>query len=309
MAIHADRLTIRQLKLILAIYREGNLVRAAQSVHMTQSAVTKALREAEALCGVSLFNRTNRGVTPTLYGEAIVHHGRRILSELEAASAELDDLKHGNGGRIAIGTLLAAAADILPTTIALLRQRRPNIRVKVLEGTNNQLMPALRAGELDMVIGRLPEFRSRHGMRQEYLMDDSARIIVRKGHPLTQYGALQLANLLKWPWILPGIETTLRRQIDDIFRDEGYEPPTNVVESVSLLTNRYLLTSGDYIGIWPDQVAKLEKQNGLIDILPLDLAHLNRPIGITTLIDGRETPASQMFLKILREEVIKYQNT
>ena len=81
----AHRLTVRHLRLIAAIVAEGNLLRAAEALNMTQSAVTKALQDAEGQMGVLLFERTNRGVLPTSYGISLAAHARLILAQIRKA--------------------------------------------------------------------------------------------------------------------------------------------------------------------------------------------------------------------------------
>src|SRR5262245_26667083 len=71
-----SRLTMRHLRIVLAIAEYGNLVAAARQLNMTQSAITKALQEAEAHLGIELFMRTNRGAVPTAYGEALATHAQ-----------------------------------------------------------------------------------------------------------------------------------------------------------------------------------------------------------------------------------------
>lgn len=302
MSLLEQRMTLRNLRLIDAIAREGSLLRAAQGMNMTQSAITKALQDLEATAQVRLFERTNRGAIPTPFGEAMIAHARVILTQIQHADQELADLRDGSGGKVAIGTLLSAAVELLPMAIAQVLQSRPNLSIRIVEGTNDSLMPQLRQGGLDLVVGRLPVFRQRDGIRQEPLMADDARIIAGKGHPLTRRRKLALAELLDCHWILPRQETTLRRQIDDAFRAEGLRPPLCAVESISVLTNRALLMATDYLAIWPVRLAESEARRGLLSILPVRLPATMGQIGISTLMTGRLSPAAQVVIAALRDQ-------
>ncbi|MGB8815339.1 MAG: LysR family transcriptional regulator [Paracoccaceae bacterium] len=297
----AQRLTVRHLRLVAAILAEGNLLRAANALNMTQSAVTKALQDAEAQMGVLLFERTNRGVVPTTFGTNLAAHARLILAQISKAEQEMADLRDGSEGQVAIGTLLAGSAGLLPEAIARLRQHRPNLVIKVDEATNDLLMPALRSGELDLVLGRLPEFRDREGVKQEHLMNDFAQIVVRRDHPLALRSDLTLADLLDHDWILPGPSTTLRRQIDKAFRDEDLEPPAHSVETVSFLTTRRLLQLTDYLAVWPVQLARLEIRDGTIAALQVPLPTTTRPVGISTRADDLMSPAASRLVSCLRD--------
>jgi DNA-binding transcriptional LysR family regulator len=267
---------------------------------MTQSAVTKSLQEAEALLGVLLFDRTNRGVVATIFGEALVAHSRLVLTQLNHAAEEIGDLRDGTGGRIALGTLLAASAELLPRAVARLRRERPNVVVSISEGTNDILLPALRMGKLDLVVGRLPEFAERAELAQEILFHDVACVVTRPGHPLVGRANLRLADLTDWDWILPPPETTLRRQIDSAFHDVGVEPPPHTVESVSVVTNRGLVRDADYLSVLPWQNAQAEAEEGHLSILPVALPTTVGPLGITTRRNARLSPATGQLLEILR---------
>ena len=293
-------LSLRHLILLDAIAREGTLLAASQSVGLTQSAVTKALQEAEATIGTQLFDRTNRGVRATQAGEVLIAHARLVLTQLRHAGQELEDLRSGSGGRVAVGVLVSAAVSILPTAIAAVRKQRPKLAVKVIEGTNDVLMPLLRAGELDLVIGRLPAFSSGSGIAEEMLCEDYAQIVVRSGHPLLTQSGLTLADLTDQPWILPRQETSLRRQIDEGFRQQGLRAPANIVESVSILTNRALVLRSDYLAVWPVQLARFEADLGLVQALDIPLPTTHRPIGISTRRDARLSPAAETLITALR---------
>ena len=295
-------LSLRHLTLIAAIDREGSLLAAAQSVGLTQSAVTKALQEAEAVVGARLFDRTNRGVLPTQEGEVLIAHAKLVLTQLRHAGQELEDMRSGSGGRVAVGVLVSAAVTLLPRAIADVRKARPNLAVKVIEGTNDVLMPLLRAGELDFVIGRLPGFSGGAGIAEETLCADHAQIVVRAGHPLTRRRGLTLADLLDEPWILPRQETSMRRQIDEAFRVQGLPPPANSVESVSILTNRSLVLLADYLVVWPVELARFEAAQGLVAALDVLLPTTHRPIGLSTRAGARLSPAAETLIAALRRE-------
>ena len=277
------------------------MVRAGEAIGMTQSAVTKAVRDLEMDLGVDLFERGNRGVTPTIYGEALVSHARRVLAQLEHAAEEIDDLAHGAGGRVAIGTLLAASAWLLPTAITRLRAERPRVVVDVVEGTNDRLQPMLLRGDLDMVVGRLSEFRHRAGVDQEPLYSDGVVILARPEHPLVRRESLSLADLQEADWILPPAETTLRRQLEKAFFDAGLDPPRCAVQSVSILTNRKLLYDTDLIGAWPRGVAADDLAQGRLVSLALRLDEILWPVGVATRKLAQLSPAADALLAMLRE--------
>lgn len=297
----AGRLAFRHLRMIVAIADAGNLVGAAAALNMTQSAVTKALQEVEALLRTRLFDRTNRGAVPTVAGMALIGHARLILAQLRHAEEHLADLRDGTGGRVVVGTLLSASASLLPRAIVRLRAARTRIDIKVVEATNDVLMPLLRSGELDLVVGRLSEHRETADVEQEALFPDQPCVVCRAGHPLTRLAQPGPADLTGWDWILPPPDVSLRRQLDVAFRQAGVAPPRHAVESVSLLTNRALLQAGDYLAVLPLQAGLAEAATGALVILPLTMPTVARPVGITRRAGSTLSPATETFLRVLRE--------
>lgn len=292
------RLKLRQLRLLTAIADEGTVLKGSQALNIAQPAATKSIKELEDALGVQLFDRSSRGVTPTDFGKVMIKHAKLILTQLRHAGEELQSLEEGLSGRVHVGTLLAASTSLLPRALARLRQQRPGIAVTVAEGTIDRLMPGLRTGDIDVVLGRLPEYREREGLTQEVLYLDTVSVMVRADHPLAGRAALTLADLVDQAWIVPPTQTSLRRQIDHAFRHEGLEPPRDVIESVSILTNHALLMSTDMLAAMPRQVGI--GQAGLV-ALPVTLEGANSRIGATTHANVELSAAVKYFMEVIHD--------
>ncbi|MCY3997551.1 MAG: LysR substrate-binding domain-containing protein [Rhodobacter sp.] len=289
------RLKLRQLRLLVAVGTYGNIQNAARSLGISQPAATKMIQDLELDFEVSLFNRTNRGVVPTVFGETLIRHGKLIFAQISNAAQELDDLSEGSAGRVVVGTLLAASASLLPQAIDLLLAERPNVAVKISEGTNEVLMPGLLSGEIDMVVGRLPSHRHRNKIKQEKLFEDRILAIAGPGHPLAEKKGITFAQTKPFGWILPPPETTLRRQVDHFFvGQQQYVPPVSI-ESVSYLTNRALLLSRHLVGLMPAEVVAEDIRNGHLVKLDWTVPFGHRPIGLSLRADGELSPAGRAF--------------
>ncbi|MGV3482685.1 MAG: LysR substrate-binding domain-containing protein [Sphingobium sp.] len=291
------RLKLRQLKLLITVGEQRNILRAATLLNVAQPAATKMIRDLEATLGMQLFERSSRGVTPTLYGDVIIRHAKLILAQVRHASEELLSLREGTTGKIAVGTLLAAAPSLLPRSIVALKRERPGITVSVVEGTNDKLMPMLRVGDLDLVVGRLPEYREREGLVQEMLYDEPVSIVVRRDHPLTRLPVVKLADLQAQDWIMPPPETSLRRQLEECFRKAKLELPVRAVESVSILANYAILRETDMVAAVPYQVA--DSQHDLVR-LPVDLEIGYGAVGVTLREGVDRSPATNYFVAVLK---------
>ncbi|MFP2768668.1 LysR substrate-binding domain-containing protein [Oceanisphaera sp. KMM 10153] len=295
-----SRLKIKYLKLLVTVSEQGNIVRAAQIMNMAQPAVTKIIRDIETALDLVLFERSSRGVSLTLYGEVLIKHAKLMLSQVKHASEELSTLQGGLAGHVTIGTLITASLTLLPKTLVRLREQRPSLSVTVVEGTNDRLLPALIRGELDLVVGRMPERQEYDGLSSEVLYHEPVVIVARGGHPLGKQAEMELKDLAGEAWILPSPQTYLRKEVEQAFRDQGLARPAQVLESVSVLTNLTLLAETDMIAAMPYQVFRNYEKNGGLCRLAVGEFTRPGPVGITTR-NGSHTPAAAYVMSLLRE--------
>ncbi|MFD4423108.1 LysR substrate-binding domain-containing protein [Agromyces sp. NPDC058484] len=292
------RLKIRHLVLVTAIADEGTIVRAAESLHITQPVVTRGLREVEELLGVPLFERLPRGVTPTEYGRSFIDRARSVLAELRTAGEEVRLLQSGQLGTVTVGTHLAGSNLLLPRAIAALKAEHPRLTVVVREGTPDTLQQLLLAGDLDLTVGRLsPTVPVR--LEQERLHQEPIRLVARAGHPVHGRPKVSLADLVAYPWIFPVAQTALRAELEAVFFHEGIPLPADRVECTSMLTLRNLLVSTDVIAALPMFIAVDDRE---LRILPTPLSSIRRSVGVTMLKDRAPSAATAALLVHLREE-------
>lgn len=291
------RLKFRQLRLLVEVDEQRNILKASEQLNIAQPAATKSIRELEDILGVSLFDRSSRGVTPTPYGEVVISHAKLILSQVRQISEEVTSIAQGVTGHINIGTLLAASPSLIPKSVLKLKKERPNITVTIIEGTNDKLMPALRTGDIDIVVGRLPEFREREGISQDVIYDEPIAIVARKNHPLLGENNLEFARLKEFDWILPPTSTSLRRQIESEFRNEGLEPPRESIESISILTNFKLLRETDMLAAMPLHVAE---HNDDLAVLPISFKGATSDVGVSYRSNYTLSTAVSYFIETLK---------
>jgi DNA-binding transcriptional LysR family regulator len=141
------RLKLPQLTFIVALSEERSVAKAAARLNVTQPAASKMLKDIEERLGAQLFERSRRGATPTTSGELVIRSARVVLGELRHLAEELSAHRSGLHGKVAVGTLLTAAAALLPKSITRLRASYPGIMVRIAEGTWDLLLPMLRMGD------------------------------------------------------------------------------------------------------------------------------------------------------------------
>lgn len=296
----ARKFRLRHIELIAEVYDCRSILKASRRLNLTQPAVTKAVKDVETTLNLTLFERTNRGLDPTVYGEIFARHAKIVLAQLRHAAEELENLRVGYSGHVSVGTLLAAAASLLPEAIAALKKERPNVAITVIEGTYDVLIPSLLVGDVDMVLGRLPQSGRNSGLVYEEFYAEPVCLVTRHDHPLARKKRVDLKTLVGEAWILPLPETALRRQMEKAFADANLPLPTNLIESVSILANRVLLRKSDCIGVLPYHVAQDDVEHGLLAILPTPLKSIASPVGAIMRAPGNLPPAASALLDCLR---------
>ncbi|PWU29658.1 LysR family transcriptional regulator [Pseudomonas sp. RW407] len=293
--------TVRHFRLAIALFEYGSVLHAARSLNLSQPTASKLLQDLEEAVGSQLYVRNRRGVTPTDLGCAFVERSRMVLAQLDHVSQAIEALGKGHAGRVAIGSVLTGSSYLVPAAIARLWASRPSVRLKIVEGVSGELIPRLISGELDFLVGRLSDVSSSAVVAQEALFSENAIIVARRSHPLARQSNVELGELARAAWILPPLETTLRKQFDNIFYQENVEPPHATIETTSFFNILWLLKQTDLLGILPQSVAFDPAHSKDLVRLPALEPLVLEQIGISRLAGTALSPAASALVEALRE--------
>jgi LysR family transcriptional regulator, benzoate and cis,cis-muconate-responsive activator of ben and cat genes len=141
---------IEKLRLLLVIIEEGSLSRAAERLHISQSAVTRQIQLLEHDLGGRVLERASSGVRPTSGGHALARKARGLLADYDLVMAEARRMVRGESDRLRIGYVAAAVQEYLGPALVELRRRYPKLKVKMLDQTPGEIITALRGGEIDL---------------------------------------------------------------------------------------------------------------------------------------------------------------
>lgn len=237
------RLRLRHLELLAALAEAGTMRAAAVRLNLSQPALSKMLREAEASFGASLFERSPQGLKANQLGEAAIYRARVILGELARGKEEIDALSQGSEGVLRLGTLSVTAS--VPRALAQLRRRHRGVRVRIDEGRVRDLVQRLLAGELDAVFGAItPELLTSDLLpllQPQVLLKDELCVICSVKHPLARSRGLTWSGLHDAAWVAPPNDTLVRQGLMTAFLNEGLDPPVPAVEVLSSVTVGSLL--------------------------------------------------------------------
>jgi DNA-binding transcriptional LysR family regulator len=302
-AIHPDHFDLkpRHLQLLVALDEFRHVGKVAAHVNVTQPAVSKALAELEAGVGVKLFERTARGVHPTIYGECLIRRARAVLSELTLAREELRGLMSGATGKVAVGSLAATALALLPRGLALLKQRSPGTTVFVREGSMESLLPDLLLGKLDLIVGRLPHNHPAQELEEKILVDEPVSLVADRHHPLVKRRKLGWPDLEGYPWVLPPAGTLLREPLELAFLRHGLAMPVNHIETISVHVIIAYLQLSDALAVLAGDVSRHYQNLGLIAILPLELPTRVGPLGMRWSRQRPLSPSARLMMECLEQ--------
>lgn len=290
----------RHLQLLVALDDLRHLGRVANSLHVSQPAVSLALAELEKGLGLKLFERTPRGVVPNSYGECLIRHARVVLTTLADARDELHALQTGASGKIAIGALPAVTPGLIPQSLLLFKEAAPHTRVVVQEGPMDTLLPELRRNSLDMVVGRLARADLSGDLLEETLDEGTVVLVVAHSHPLAARKRIRWKDLSAYPWVLPPVGSLQREPLENALQQNGCELPSNLIETLSVHVIMGYLASSQAIGSLSRVAASHYIGMGALVQLPLVLPDPQRPIGMMWSRHKPVSPALQAFTDCLR---------
>lgn len=293
------RVRARQLALAVALHEQRSLRRAAAEIALTQPAATKLLHDLEDALGAPLFERHAWGMSPTAYGETLVRHARGMLNDLAQAAAEIAAQRTGARGSLRAGGVTGSVPLYLVPAIDALRRAHPGVRVYALVNTSEVIVAALRRGELDVAVTPRPPDVDLEGIDVRPLGREPLAVVARAAHPLSRRRRVDLAALTGATWIVPPAGSPLRRDFDTIHASAGLRPPTDLIETVSIVATLALLQASDALTLLPVGLARHYEAPGMIARLAVPLRGEGTRYEIMTRANRPLAPAAQIFADAL----------
>lgn len=289
------RLTMTQIRALLAVTRDGSFARAAERTACSESSVSRAVNGLEASLEKPLLERRGRVMQVTFAGRRFARGCRLALKEWHSAFFELG-IEH-LAAKIAVGTTPLARAYLVPEALASISSAGQTAGFQVLEGSWADLVEDLRDGVVDLIVGELPAHESpdlvKVALRREPLV-----IVGGEHHPLAGATKVTLDQLRSFPWIVGPEDSPIRLEWQRMFLRGGL--PSAPVECGSVMIIGRLLTSSEMLALaTPDQVA-LQIRSGLLARVGAPLDAHQYMMGITLRQGWRPTHAQREFLDRLQ---------
>ncbi|HGW3285645.1 TPA: LysR substrate-binding domain-containing protein [Raoultella ornithinolytica] len=300
--LFSQRIRLRHLHTFVAVAQQGTLGRAAETLNLSQPALSKTLNELEQLTGTRLFERGRLGAQLTLVGEQFLTHAVKVLDALNTAGQALNRKEGLNNDVVRIGALPTAALGILPTVIGQFHKQQKDITLQVATMNNTMLLASLKSGEIDIGIGRMSDPELMSGLNYELLFLESLKLVVRPGHPLLQE-TVTLSRVMEWPVVVSPKGTIPRQNAETLLQSQGCKIPAGCIETLSASLSRQLTVDYDYIWFVPSGAVKDDLRRGLLTALPVPTQGAGEPIGILTRVDATFSSGAQTLLSAIRKSM------
>ncbi|MGI3168076.1 LysR substrate-binding domain-containing protein [Pseudooceanicola sp. C21-150M6] len=294
----------RHLRTVKAIHDAGGLQRAADMLHITQSALSHQIKGLEDQAGVELFVRRSKPLRLSAAGQRMLRLAERILPEIEALEAEFEALEEGSAGRLHIALECHACYDWLFPVLEQFRRAWPEVDVDIRPGFSFDALTALRKEDVDLVISADPEATPDTSFAP--LFDYSPVFIARADHPLAAKPYVEAEDFEDQTLLTYPVDRSRLDIYKLLLHPEGVEPAAiRQVELTPMIL--MLVASGRGVAVLPDWVLNGIRNRSDFAVRPLTETGMTRRMYAATRTEEAGKPYLAHFVRLARTEAVKLQ--
>jgi LysR family carnitine catabolism transcriptional activator len=268
--------SIKQLRAFVAVAQSSSLAEASERIHLSQPAISIALRKLEEAVGGALFSRTTRQLTLTPEGEAFLPVAVRLLNDWSEAFEDLEERFSKQRGKVTVAALPTLAAGLLPGIIAAFHDRYPRINLSLHDVLAEQVSQMVREGRADLGLSVAPH--DTEELAFEPVLMDRYVAVCPSGHPLLEQESVAWRQLAGHPFIGINRLSSSRQEIDRIMAEVG-EPLEILCDASQIATVGRMVAAGLGISVLPRLSFRQISTRG-IEYRPLTAPDVERPLGI-----------------------------
>ena len=244
-------LNIRQLASFVAVYEEGSFSKAAKRMNATQSGLSMQSQQLEEQIDLVLFERSPRGVTPTVAGRRVYELAVSLLRQIDQAQVEIKALSTGITGEIRVGLMPTFTRGVLAPALQAFISQYPNIKVSVVEAYSAVLTQDVAAGKIDFAI--VPRAPRKEGIRTRWLGTDRELLVCRAGGPLKHLDPVRLQTLPALKLVLPGRGNMRRDSFDNYTELHGIKI-ASLLDMDAMIATLDFVAHSDFATILPETI-------------------------------------------------------
>lgn len=261
MAIH---LRLRHLEAFAAVAEAGSLGKAAEQLHTSQPALSRAIRSLETEIGEALFERHTRGMQLTQAGVSLLPHANAIVNEESLAAEELLALRGMARGTVRVGAIANVASGVLPLAIRGLLAERPRLRIEVVEDGWDKLSQLLQTFQLDLALAAaVDSLDAGVAAVRDFGWKEETGVVAASDHPL-QGRRVRLSDMADQQWALLPRGTPPHRAFVAAWAAQGLDAPEIAVETRSVNLIKALVRTCGFLTWMPRSVYRLEAERDLM---------------------------------------------
>jgi DNA-binding transcriptional LysR family regulator len=292
---------LRDIEYFAVVAEQRHIGRAAEVLGLTQPALSKSLRRLEQALGAKLVKRTPKGVELTPEGAALQSHVRRLRLSLADVGREITDLSKGRSGQLRIGVGPGHIEDLLRPACSALVEPPSRISLRVVVAANDTLLPALRKGELDLIISGIPTPKLQ-GLAQEPLIDDVVVVFASTSHRLAKLRRVTIADLARERWALTVVdaEAWALPQKNSALETSGLREPDAAIRTSYLPLRDEMVASSNLLGLSSRRYLRRIAQRLNVAELPVRELTWRRRVGVSYREDAYLSPAARRLIDLLK---------
>ena len=292
--------TLEQLVILRAVAKGGSFKNAAQSLFLTQPAVSLQIQNLEKQLKTNLFDRTKKQIELTEAGTLLLRYSNRILALCEESSRVLDDLSELQSGKLVIGASQTTGTYLMPKIIGLFQQKYPNINVQLNVDSTRKVAWHLMNRQVDIGIvgGKIPK-ELRKILEITPYVEDELALIVQPSHPYVKLECIKKEDLYDLKFISLNSYSTIRTVVDDTLSKNGIDVTRLKVEmelnSIEAIKNAVQSSLGAaFVSV--SAITK-ELELNLLNCVRIEDVKINRKLCIILNPNRYKSKASENFTK------------
>ncbi|VVT21969.1 HTH-type transcriptional regulator MetR [Roseovarius sp. EC-HK134] len=294
----------RHLKTIRAIHQAGGLARAADLLHITQSALSHQIKGLEDQTGVELFVRRSKPLRLSAAGQRLLRLAEKILPEIEALEQEFEGLREGSAGRLHIAIECHACFEWLFPVLERFRKTWGEVDVDIRPGLAFDALPALQKEEVDLVVSSDPE--DLPGISFKPLFDYEPVFVASSQHPLAQKPYVEAADFRDEVLITYPVDRSRLDVFTELLTPAKVEPKS--IRQVELTAVILLLVASNRgVAVLPDWVVREVKTSTDYVTRPLTASGKTKRLYAAIRDDDADKPYMAYLLKLAREIPVRLQ--
>ena len=290
---------IRQCRHFVEIVDQGSYSKAALSIPISQSALTRSIQKLESDLETKLLDRTTRGLSLTGAGNRFYARAKFILREFEQAKAEIKDSRD-EPLSVSMGIAPLFTRNILPEALLKLQASRPDIDIQIKSALFPNLIKGISNGDFDFCFSNLPFSNLPDHISLEPLFDIDIIFIASRNHPLAKVKNMSFRTLSEYPWAVVD-EHHSNTLYDYIFTEQGVGQSPVRIKTNSLSLLKSLVKKPPYITVLPHHMVRDEIERGEIVKLQLEDFNLTRKGGLIYRTERITHPGAEYLMEIFRE--------